>query len=93
MKQNHATIPEILTLPMIPLRDAVLFPGMMMPFLVGREYSLKALASALKATADYFLLLNDRLKLQIHGLKTFFPSAVSVTLWKASGRMMGIQKC
>jgi len=38
---------EVLTLPMIPLRDAVLFPGMIMPFLVGRETSLRALESAL----------------------------------------------
>ena len=32
---------------MIPLRDAVLFPGMMMPFLVGREHSLNALDAAI----------------------------------------------
>src|SRR5215203_6422427 len=38
---------EILTVPMIPLRDAVLFPGMMIPFLVGREQSLKALDHSL----------------------------------------------
>jgi ATP-dependent Lon protease len=55
MKQNHTTVPEILTLPMIPLRDAVLFPGMMMPFLVGREYSLKALGSAIEKDRRLFL--------------------------------------
>ena len=38
---------EVLTLPMIPLRDVVLFPGMIMPFLVGRESSLRALESVL----------------------------------------------
>ena len=55
MKHNHTNVPEILTLPMIPLRDAVLFPGMMMPFLVGREYSLKALASAIDSDRRLFL--------------------------------------
>ncbi|HEY7162176.1 MAG TPA: LON peptidase substrate-binding domain-containing protein, partial [Acidobacteriota bacterium] len=40
---------------MIPLRDAVLFPGMMMPFLVGREYSLKALSSAIENDRRLFL--------------------------------------
>ncbi len=55
MKHNHTNVPEIMTLPMIPLRDAVLFPGMMMPFLVGREYSLKALASAIDSDRRLFL--------------------------------------
>ena len=40
---------------MIPLRDAVLFPGMMMPFLVGRESSLKALDVAMKKDRIVFL--------------------------------------
>lgn len=40
---------------MIPLRDAVLFPGMMMPFLVGRESSLKALEAAMKKDRLVFL--------------------------------------
>lgn len=46
---------EIVTLPMIPLRDAVLFPGMMMPFLVGREQSLRALEKAMAGDRKLFL--------------------------------------
>ena len=46
---------EILTLPMIPLRDAVLFPGMLMPFLVGREQSIRALDYALERDRLVFL--------------------------------------
>ncbi|HSP07842.1 MAG TPA: endopeptidase La, partial [Acidobacteriota bacterium] len=53
--QHNFQLPEILTLPMIPLRDAVLFPGMMMPFLVGRESSLKALEVAMKKERIVFL--------------------------------------
>lgn len=53
--QHNNQIPEIVTLPMIPLRDAVLFPGMMMPFLVGRESSLKALEVAMKKDRLVFL--------------------------------------
>ena len=53
--QHNNQIPEIVTLPMIPLRDAVLFPGMMMPFLVGRESSLKALEAAMKKDRLVFL--------------------------------------
>lgn len=53
MHKEH--FPEILTLPMIPLRDAVLFPGMVMPFLVGREKSLRALELALQGDRRLFL--------------------------------------
>ncbi|HET6267680.1 MAG TPA: LON peptidase substrate-binding domain-containing protein, partial [Acidobacteriota bacterium] len=50
---THQT--NIVTLPMIPLRDAVLFPGMMMPFLVGREHSMRALEMALAGDRKIFL--------------------------------------
>ena len=53
--QHNYQLSEITTLPMIPLRDAVLFPGMMMPFLVGRESSLKALEVAMGKDRIVFL--------------------------------------
>src|SRR6202795_4571740 len=34
-------------LPLVPLRDMVVFPHMMQPFVVGRESSIRALESAL----------------------------------------------
>jgi ATP-dependent Lon protease len=41
------------TLPMVPLRDVVVFPHMMMPFVIGRPSSIKAL--------DYALLKGKRI--------------------------------
>ncbi len=35
------------TLPLVPLRDMVVFPHMMAPFIVGRETSVRALEQAL----------------------------------------------
>ena len=35
------------TLPMVPLRDVVVFPHMMIPFVIGRPSSIKALEYAL----------------------------------------------
>src|SRR3972149_3592913 len=43
------------TLPMIPLRDVVAFPYMMMPFLIGRESSVKALDMAMATRRRVFL--------------------------------------
>jgi ATP-dependent Lon protease len=42
-------------LPMMPIRDVVIFPYMMTPFVVGRESSVKALEEALAADKKIFL--------------------------------------
>src|SRR6516162_11742484 len=42
-------------LPMVPIRDVVIFPFMMVPFVIGRESSVQALESALKGDKRIFL--------------------------------------
>jgi len=42
-------------LPMMPIRDMVIFPHMMTPFVVGRESSIRALEEALTADRKIFL--------------------------------------
>jgi ATP-dependent Lon protease len=46
---------ETRTLPMMPIRDVVIFPFMMTPFVVGREASVRALEDALAADRKIFL--------------------------------------
>jgi ATP-dependent Lon protease len=43
------------TLPMVPLRDVVVFPHMMIPFVIGRQSSIKALEHALARGKRIFL--------------------------------------
>ena len=43
------------TLPIVPLRDVVVFPHMMMPFVVGRPSSTRALDHALSHDKRIFL--------------------------------------
>lgn len=43
------------TLPLLPMRDLVVFPGMMIPFFVGRDKSISALENALKTDRKIFL--------------------------------------
>jgi ATP-dependent Lon protease len=43
------------TLPMVPLRDVVVFPHMMIPFVIGRPSSIKALEHALAKGKKIFL--------------------------------------
>ena len=42
-------------LPMMPIRDVVIFPHMMTPFVVGRESSVRALEDALAGEKKIFL--------------------------------------
>src|SRR6201988_3364818 len=42
-------------LPMMPIRDVVIFPHMMTPFVVGRESSVRALEEALAGDKKIFL--------------------------------------
>ena len=49
------------TLPLVPLRDMVVFPHMMAPFVVGRETSVRALEAALATpTKRLFLAAQTR---------------------------------
>ena len=43
---------ETKKLPMMPIRDVVIFPYMMTPFVVGRESSVRALEEALASKED-----------------------------------------
>src|ERR1700704_2134888 len=42
-------------LPMMPIREVVIFPHMMTPFMVGRESSVRALEEALASDRKIFL--------------------------------------
>ena len=46
---------DVRTLPMMPIREVVIFPYMMTPFVVGRENSIRALEAALAADGKIFL--------------------------------------
>ena len=46
---------DVISLPMVPLRDIVVFPHTMVPFVVGRKSSLIAVKRALDADKKIFL--------------------------------------
>ena len=47
-------------LPVLPLKNTILFPGLMLPLSVGRESSLKAVEAALKTEEKEILLVAQR---------------------------------
>ena len=54
-KQSDAPNGEVLKLPMMPIRDMVIFPHMMPAFVVGRESSVRALEEAMTGDRKVFL--------------------------------------
>ena len=52
---GHDKNDVIETLPMVPLRDVVVFPHMMIPFVIGRQSSIRALEHALVRGKRIFL--------------------------------------
>src|SRR5204862_3063976 len=53
LRSTHLEVYE--TLPIVPLRDVVVFPHMMMPFVIGRPSSTRALEHALGKDKRIFL--------------------------------------
>ena len=52
--------PETLTLPLVPLRDMVVFPSMMAPFVVGRRASILALEATLATSEKRIFLATQK---------------------------------
>ncbi len=53
---NPNTLPETVELPLLPLRDVVVFPHMVIPLFVGRPKSIKALEMAMESGKSILLL-------------------------------------
>ncbi len=50
-----------LVIPLLPLRDVVVFPHMIVPLFVGRERSVNALESAMKFEKGIFLSAQEKM--------------------------------
>ena len=46
----------VVSLPLLPLRDVVVFPHMVIPLFVGREKSIEALEAAMKGDKQILLV-------------------------------------
>ena len=54
-KKDETSANSVASLPLLPLRDIVVFPHMVVPLFVGRERSIKALESAMQTDKMIFL--------------------------------------
>ncbi len=60
-------------LPMMPIRDMVIFPHMMTPFVVGRESSVRALEEALNGDRKIFLATQHDARVDEPRAEDIFP--------------------
>ncbi len=74
---NAPHIPEgIVEIPVMPLRDIVVFPTMVMPLFVGRTFSIKAIEKALKTDKLIFLVLQKDKDLEEPHKEDLYPIGV-----------------
>ena len=57
--------------PLLPLRDIVIFPSMVVPLFVGREKSIKALQEVMKADKSIVLITQKIQKSMIQQVKIY----------------------
>ncbi len=63
---------ELLKLPLLPLRDMVLFPHMVAPLFIGRERSVEAIKKAMEGNQEIFLAAQKDAKLDEPGRKDIY---------------------
>jgi len=73
--------PETTTLPLVPLRDMVVFPSMMAPFVVGRRASILALEATLSTSEKkIFLATQKDPKIDDPSIGEIYPIGVIATV-------------
>jgi ATP-dependent Lon protease len=64
---------ELIQYPLLPLRDVVVFPNMVVPLFVGRDKSIKALEFAMSREKEIFLSAQKDAKVDNPAQKDIFP--------------------
>src|SRR3954453_13364532 len=61
-KESQGKKPQARTVPLLPLRDIIVFPHMVVPLFVGREKSIAALEEAMSHDKDILLAAQKKAK-------------------------------
>ena len=63
-------------LPLLPLKDVIVFPGMVLPLLVGREVSLAAVEECLASDCPIFLCMQRDIEVDVPELQDLYDTGV-----------------
>src|ERR1700757_1543614 len=76
-----ANEPKVIQLPLVPLRDMVVYPSMMAPFVVGRRASILALEATLATSEKKIFLATQRdPKVDDPSMEEIYPIGVIATV-------------
>ncbi|MFP5374293.1 MAG: endopeptidase La [Gammaproteobacteria bacterium] len=73
MTEHDPSAPESLDLPVLPLRDVVVFPHMVIPLFVGREKSIRALDMAMEGDRRILLVAQTSAETDDPGAADLYP--------------------
>ena len=84
---------EISILPVLPLKNTILFPGLMLPLSVGRELSLKAVNAALQREEKEVVLIAQRdAQVDVPGQDDLYTIGTKAVIRKSSRPDDGIME-
>ena len=73
------------TLPVVPIKNTVLFPNLLMPLSVGRPKSIAAIAAALTTEAKEILVITQRdSSVEVPGPADLFPTATKAVIKRSA---------
>ena len=73
------------SLPTLPLRDIVVFPGIIVPLFVGRDKSIKALNEVMKTNKKILLVTQKNAEVDD-------PSSNEIYSWGCEGKILQLLK-
>ena len=79
-------------LPVIPLRDVVVFPHMMYPLLIGREFTVKALKQAMAKDKQVLLVAQHMAGIDHPGPEDLFDVGVAARILQVTKMPNGTLK-
>ncbi|MBB5189855.1 ATP-dependent Lon protease [Silvimonas terrae] len=80
MSENHALPAEVASFPMLPLRDVVVFPHMVIPLFVGRPKSIRALEAAMEGGRHILLVAQKNAQKDEPAMADIYPVGTIATV-------------
>src|SRR2546427_3383747 len=90
-QSEHTAMSDLLTLPVLPLRDVVLFPGVTTPIGAGRPATLRAIDAALKSDSHLVFAVSQRENVDIVTAATLYTLGTIAKISQVQRGLGGVQ--
>src|SRR3989442_1410104 len=90
-QSEHTPMSDLLTLPVLPLRDVVLFPGVTTPIGAGRPATLRAIDAALKSDSHLVFAVSQRENVDVVTAATLYTLGTIAKISQVQRGLGGVQ--